>query len=120
MYHVLGLSLGLSINSVPGFVWEDKASENGIPLLRVHFPGGEADDFAVLSRYNPIPQGLLEREEEIDGCIFEGFLLNEKDASVTVTGCPYTGNMQARKYRTIALDFINALLTITAAFRCLR
>jgi len=55
--------LGLSTDNVPHFLWEDVASENGVPLLRIRFPDGEPDDFAVLSRYNPIPKGLDEREE---------------------------------------------------------
>jgi len=85
----------LSLNTSPVFLWEDIASDNGVPLLRIRFPDGEPDDFAVLRRYNPIPQGKLEREEEIDACIFDGFLQNEEGSSITVTGCPYTDNLQA-------------------------
>ena len=73
---------------VPSFFWDQESSHHGVPLLRIQFPDGGADDFAVLRQYNPIPRGPLEREEEMDSCIFEGFLLNERASVVTVTGCP--------------------------------
>ena len=73
---------------MPNFVWEDQVADGLVPLLRIRFQDGKADDFAVLKRFNPIPQHALEREEDIDACIFEGFLMNEADSLVTVTGCP--------------------------------
>ena len=69
----------------------------GVPLLRVRFPDGIADDdFVVLMPYNPIPQGRLERAEDMDPCIFQGFLQNEKDSAVTLTGCSLSDNFQVR------------------------
>ena len=61
------------------------------PLLKVTFPDGQ-EDVAVLKRYNPIAVGPNEREEDVDQCIFDGYLSEEKDVYVTVTGCPSTGN----------------------------
>ena len=49
---------------------------------------------AVLKPFNPIPQAAFEREEEIDPCIYEGYLLDEKDSMITLTGCPLTDNFQ--------------------------
>jgi hypothetical protein len=57
-------------------------------------PGHE--DVAVLKPFNPIPQVASEREEEIDPCIFEGFLRNEKDSMITLTGCPLTDTFQVQ------------------------
>ena len=62
-----------------------------IPSIKITFPDG-TEDFAVLQHYNPIAQGRDEQEEDIDQCIFDGYLLNEKDVSVTVTGCPNADN----------------------------
>ena len=69
-------------------------AEGLVPLLRIRFQDGKADDFAVLKSFNPIPQHALEREEDIDACIYEGFLMNEADSFVTVTGCPHSSNIQ--------------------------
>jgi hypothetical protein len=59
--------------------------------LKVTFQDGQ-EDIAVLKRYNPIPVGPNEREENVDQCIFDGYLADEKDVYVTVTGCPLSGN----------------------------
>jgi len=81
----------------PAFSWVNEASADGVPLLRIRFPDGGADDFAVLKVFNPIPQGPLERAEEIDSCIFEGHLQNEKDAFIALTGCPNSDNFLVSK-----------------------
>lgn len=73
---------------VPKFTWMRTQPQ---PLLKITFPDG-SEDTAVLKRYNPIPAGPNERAEDVDPCIFDGFLSQEKDAYVTVTGCPLTGN----------------------------
>ena len=49
---------------------------------------------AVLKPFNPIPQAASEREEEIDPCIYEGYLMNEKDVYITMTGCVNSDNFQ--------------------------
>jgi hypothetical protein len=59
--------------------------------LKITFPDG-SEDTAVLKRFNPIPAGPNEREEDVDPCIFDGYLRQEDDSYVTVTGCPLTGN----------------------------
>ena len=79
---------------VPSFSWANEASEHGVPLLRIRFADGGADDFAVLKAFNPIPQGPLERADEIDTCIFEGFLQNEVNSFITLTGCPNSKSFQ--------------------------
>jgi hypothetical protein len=85
----------------PTFTWLEERSEDGIPLLEVHFTNnkdddedveeveGDSSDLAVLSRYNPIPVELDESRSPVDQCIFKGFLLNEPNAQVALTGgCP--------------------------------
>jgi len=61
------------------------------PVLRITFPDGLEDEFVELNYNNPIPQSHLERAEDVDPCLFDGYLSNEKDVYVTVTGCPETG-----------------------------
>jgi len=60
-------------------------------MLKVTFPNGE-EDIAALKRYNPIPIGPNERAEDVDQCIFDGYLSQEEAVYVTVTGCPSSGN----------------------------
>ena len=111
--------MGLGLNTSPVFVWEDKTSGNGVPLLRVRFPDGAADDLAVLAAYNPIPQGLMEREEEMDACIFQGYLLGEPDSSVTVTGCPFTDNFQVSSLViTTSCGQLPASTIVVLSLRC--
>jgi len=93
-----GFALGLSISTLPTFVWEGQVAEGIAPLMRIHFQDGLPDDHAVLKRFNPIPQHALERAEDIDACIFEGFLMNEPDSFVTVTGCPGSKNFEVRSF----------------------
>jgi hypothetical protein len=54
-------------------------------------------DFANLKRYNPIPIGPNERAEDVDPCIFNGHLEEEKNVHVTLAGCPFTKNFQVIK-----------------------
>jgi hypothetical protein len=65
-----------------------------VPLLQIDFHDGGVEDVALLSPFNPIPQGPTERSEEIDPCIYDGYLQNEKDVYVTLTGCPLSESFQ--------------------------
>ncbi len=85
MTNFAGLSSG---SNSPQFTWLRAQPQ---PLLKVTFPDGQ-EDVAVLKRFNPIPIGPNERAENVDQCIFDGYLSEEKDVYVTVTGCPLTGN----------------------------
>ena len=77
---------------LPSFTWQRVSSrQTAIPSIKITFPDG-TEDFAVIQHYNPIAQGRDEQEEDIDQCIFDGYLLNEKDVYVTVTGCPNADN----------------------------
>ena len=46
--------------------------------------------------YNPIPVGADERAEEVDNCIYDGYLMNEKDVYVTMAGCANSDNFQVK------------------------
>ena len=102
----------------------DETSPDGIPLLWISFSGFE--DFAVLSRYNPIPTHLDtqfdthfdtqldtlhdthfdthfdthldEFQSRVDECIFSGFLKNEEESSKVVLtgGCPGDDSFEVR------------------------
>jgi hypothetical protein len=61
--------------------------------LRITYPNGVAD-YAVLKYANPIPLGRDEREEDVDKCLYDGYLLNEKDVYVTLTGCVNSDTFQ--------------------------
>lgn len=78
---------------LPSFSWEKVSSRQAIPLLRITFPDG-SDDYAVLKAFNPIPLGRDEREEDVDKCIFDGYLMNEKDVHVTLAGCVNSDSFQ--------------------------
>ena len=80
---------------MPSFDWSEKFfPEDEVPVLRIRFPDGGDDDIALLKPFNPIPLGLNERAEDVDSCIFHGFLQKEKATYVTVTGCPESNNFQ--------------------------
>ena len=58
------------------------------------------DDAALLARYNPILSS--EPGEDVDNCIFRGWLKNESSVSVALSGgCPFsdTFEVKAIKYR---------------------
>ena len=82
---------------LPSFSWERVSSRQAsMPSMKVTFPDG-TEDYAVLQRYNPIPRGSDEREEDIDQCIFDGYLLNETDVYVVMTGCPNSNSFEVNK-----------------------
>ncbi len=90
----LGFVSCKSFTTNPSFIWLEDVSSDGIPLLQIDFHDGGVEDVALLSPFNPIPQGPTERSEEIDPCIYEGYLKNEKDVYVTLTGCPLSESFQ--------------------------
>ncbi len=58
--------------------------------MSINFHDGQPSDVAILKQINPIPRSLNEREEDVDNCIFEGFLEKEDKVYVTLTGgCPF-------------------------------
>ncbi len=90
----LGFISCKSIDRNPTFTWLKDTSSAGVPLLQIDFHDGGNEDVAVLSPFNPIPQGPTEHSEDIDPCIYQGYLKNEKDVHVTLTGCPQTKSFQ--------------------------
>lgn len=79
-------------SGIPEFSWLRVQPQ---PLLKITFPDG-FEDTAVLKRFNPIPAGPNERAEDVDPCIFDGYLSHEDDVYVTVTGCPSSGNFDVK------------------------
>jgi hypothetical protein len=53
------------------------------------------DSAELSAAHHIIPRGRDEREEDVDHCIFDGHLRNEKDVYVTLTGCPFSDNFEA-------------------------
>jgi len=49
-----------------------------------------------LKSFNPIPVGCDEREEDVDNCIYDGYLMNEQDVYVTMAGCVDSNTFQVR------------------------
>ena len=81
---------------LPSFSWERVSSrQTSMPIMKITYPHG-TEDYAILQRYNPIPQGRDELEEDIDQCIFDGYLLNEKDVYVVMTGCPHSDSFEVK------------------------
>jgi hypothetical protein len=96
-------------NQKARFKWiHNETSTDVVPLLWISFSG--FDDFAVLSRYNPIPTHLDthlnthpdthldEFQSRVDECIFSGFLKNEENYSkiVLTGGCPGDDSFEVR------------------------
>jgi len=79
---------GLPLEEVPSFEWVSSDS------LKIIYPNGNVD-FANLKQYNPIPVGPNERAESVDPCIFNGYLKEESNVYITLTGCPFTNTFQA-------------------------
>ena len=84
----------LSVDSTaeaPKFSWStDECSRSGVAHLNVVFPDSGVADVAVLTFSNPIPPQAGELDDDVDGCIFSGFLRDEPDSLVTLTGgCPF-------------------------------
>ena len=79
--------------ALPTFSWHDGPPHQQ-PHLRISFPDGDKDDFAILREFNPIPLGPTERAEDVDNCIYDGYLQDEKDVYVVVTGCINTDTFQ--------------------------
>jgi hypothetical protein len=75
----------------PTFSWIQKPE----PVLAITYPNG-LSDVAVLKNYNPIPVQSNERQEDIDTCIYDGYLSNEIDVYVTLTGCAHTDTFNVR------------------------
>ena len=51
------------------------------------------DDAALLARNNPIPSS--EPGEQVDNCIFRGWLKNESSVSVALSGgCPFSDSFE--------------------------
>jgi hypothetical protein len=56
----------------------------------VTFPDGKHEDFIHFKKHNPIPKQDHERDEDIDPCIFDGYLENEPQTYAVLTGgCPH-------------------------------
>ncbi len=85
-----GIEISGDDDDLPTFSWESNGIEIS-PNLRINFPDG-SEDVAVLKEFNLIDQRSF--DEEIDPCIFDGFLKFEKDVYVTLTGCANTNNFQ--------------------------
>ncbi len=78
-------------SGVPTFSW----LQNPEPVLKITYPNGQSD-IAVLKSFNPIPVQSYEREEDVDTCIYDGYLALEKDVYVTLTGCAHTNTFNVR------------------------
>ncbi len=78
-------------SGVPTFSW----LQNPQPVLKITYPNG-LSDIAVLKSYNPIPVQSYERLEDVDPCIYDGYLANEKAVYVTLTGCARTDTFNVR------------------------
>jgi len=82
-----------SQEELPSFSWEKANARQSNPLLKITFPDG-SEDYAVLNAFNPIPLGSDEHEEDVDNCIYNGYLMNEKDVYVTMAGCADSNTFQ--------------------------
>ena len=92
---VFSLSVDSTAN-VPKFSWsQEGCSRDGIAHLNVVFPDSDITDIAILSPANPIPRQAEELDQDVDNCIFSGFLRDEPDSVITLTGgCPFEDSFE--------------------------
>jgi hypothetical protein len=81
-------------SDLPKFSWDEHN------LLRITFPDGRVD-FAELEPHEVIPRGPEERPEDVDGCIYHGYLKQETDVYVSVTGCAQSNNFLVGSFGTL-------------------
>jgi hypothetical protein len=81
---------------LPTFTWDGSSvsRDGAVPILIIGFPDGGSDDSAILKPVNPIPIDPNELGTFVDSCIFIGFLLNDPEVTVTLTGCPFQYNFE--------------------------
>ena len=66
-------------------------------MLKINFPDGKESDFANLKHFDIIPAGRNEDPSKVDSCIYDGYLTNEKNVYVTVTGgCAYSKSFEVK------------------------
>jgi hypothetical protein len=68
-------------------------------------------------QFNPIPRGRNEKEEDIDGCIFDGFLRTEDKVYVTLTGgCPFEDSFEVTDEDIYTYLQLGLFSTLSAVF----
>jgi len=78
-------------DGLPLFTWLRTAE----PVLKITYPDG-GSDLVTLRQFNPIPIQPWERQEDVDTCIHDGFMTNEKGVYVTVNGCAYSDTFEVK------------------------
>jgi len=82
----------------------------------VTYPSG-LSDIAVLKNYSPIPVQSFERQEDVDTCIYDGYLSNENDVYVTLTGCAHTNTFNASTFKKVDRKIVvwNAIFFVSGS-----
>jgi hypothetical protein len=91
------VAFSVTCSDLPNFTWKRH------DLLIITFPDGRLD-FAELELHEVIPRGPDERPEDVDGCIYRGYLRQEMDGYVSVTGCAKSNNFQVRNFELKCLE----------------
>ena len=61
----------------------------------INFHDGKPNDVAILNQLNPIPRQPTESEDQIDRCIFGGFLRDEPAVYAVLSGgCPFQNTFE--------------------------
>ena len=80
-------------------------------ILKITYPDGNVD-FALLKEYNPIPSGVNERLEDVDQCIYNGYLQEESNVYITLVGCANTYNFQVIHPLKLLYDWLFYIQTL--------
>ena len=97
-------------SGLPTFKWDETSvsTVGEVPLLIVGFPDGGDDDSAILKSVNPIPIGSHEAAIDVDPCIYIGYLLNDPEVTVTLTGgCSLEDSFEVKQKLKILGTFIS-------------
>ena len=82
---------------LPSFTWDVSEEVDNLPIvkLKVEFNDGGLPDMAQLTRIKNDDMTPAE-EEAHNECILSGYLMDEDDVDVTVSGCPGSDTYQVK------------------------
>ena len=82
---------------LPSFEWVSNGA--ALPLLKINFPDGKSSDLANLKHFAIAPAGRNEDSAKVDNCIYDGYLTNEKNVYITLTGgCAHSKSFEVHEH----------------------
>ena len=103
---------------LPSFEWDKEYHDKHKGLmekLKIHFPDGGPDDYALLVHINPLEDVPEEdhpelKPEEILECNLSGYLQDDTAVVVTVSGCPQENTFELKMFIHFSLLIIISIV----------